>query len=501
MEYPVGFDVAGATKTRYASDYTLQGISGRTVTYTVVKPVSAGGTLYGWYLHTDGIVNPAAAGTYSLKVSTSIDMTQVLVPVTIKAPGGGVTAASMTVSSLLSGTTTSHELRFIATSGLPAGATISVLYPPGFNVASATKTEFTSYYTLQGTSGQTITYNVVKPVSPGGTVYGWYLQTDGIVNPAAAGTYSVKVSTSSDPPQLSVPVTVTAAGAAVKSASVTASSPVTGATASYQLRLIATSGLPAGATISVQYPVEFNIAGATKTRYANKYSLQEISGQTIRYTVLDPVNAGGTLNASYLYTDGIVNPARPGAYTVKVSTSNDPVQVPVQVSITEPPRHAVALAFAGTGGGDVNGDMSCSKGSSCPPVAFVENTIVTLIPTNYSDSVFGGWSSECTVVDNNCQLTMDGPKNVAATFIHADKIRILAKPYSSLLAAFAESTSGLIRARAIEFVETVKITRPAAFKGGFDAEFSSSSGSYTVLKGKLTIGAGGTLRVQGLVIR
>ncbi len=96
---------------------------------------------------------------------------------------------------------------------------------------------------------------------------------------------------------------------------------------------------------------------------------------------------------------------------------------------------------------------------------------------------------------------MDKAKTVTVTFSTADKVRIFSKPYNTLTSAFTESISGQIQARAIEFVETLNVTLPTNFRGGFDAEFNSNSGSHTILKGKLTIGADGSLFVEGLVIR
>jgi hypothetical protein len=196
------------------------------------------------------------------------------------------------------------------------------------------------------------------------------------------------------------------ASSAVTNATVTTSSLLTGATASYEYGFRATSGLPTGATISVTYPAGFNVASATKTEYSSSYSLQGITGQTITYNVLYPVNAGETLSPWYMHTDGIVNPSSPGTYALQIATSSDPTPVSVPVTITQPVFYTLTLAFAGTGGGDVNGGISCSKGGTCTPVSFSENTIVTLIATHDTDSIFSGWSSECRVTGTSCEVTL-----------------------------------------------------------------------------------------------
>ena len=123
-----------------------------------------------------------------------------------------VSSSSIATTSLLTGATSSYEFQFNATNGLPSGSTITVVYPAGFNIAAATKTDYAqSYYLpIQAITGQTITYKVGASAaqSAGSMFYDFYTSTGGIVNPVTPGTYLVQISTSNDPTPVSVPVTI-----------------------------------------------------------------------------------------------------------------------------------------------------------------------------------------------------------------------------------------------------------------------------------------------------
>jgi hypothetical protein len=126
------------------------------------------------------------------------------------------------------------------------------------------------------------------------------------------------------------------------------------------------------------------------------------------------------------------------------------------------------------------------------------------MPTPDANSLFGGWSSGCTVVGINCSITMDGAKTVTSTFNAAPQLRILGGGnYSLLPAAYtAAADKAVIQSRAVLFDNgDLILNRPISvfFMGGFDAAFGSNSGE-TVLKGRLLIRSG-TVRVDGLVLR
>jgi CSLREA domain-containing protein len=77
--------------------------------------------------------------------------------------------------------------------------------------------------------------------------------------------------------------------------------------------------------------------------------------------------------------------------------------------------HLVTVSLAGSGGGAVTSDPAgIDCGTTCS-VGFAEGTTVTLTATAVADSVFSGWSGDCSGT-GDCVLTLDGDKNVTATF-------------------------------------------------------------------------------------
>jgi hypothetical protein len=218
------------------------------------------------------------------------------------------------------------------------------------------------------------------------------------------------------------------------------------------------------------------------------------SGSTKVYS--GPISVAGTTTLNYFARDvaGVSEALNTQIYTVTLATWTLTVQ------------------NAGTGSGGVNSTPSgiaCVTGSSAGCSAgFTGGSVITLIPTASSNSVFGNWTGACTG-GAGCQVTMDAAKSVTASFtVNPATVRIDGKStfYYNLGGALdAISTVGqTVRALDDIFVENVIMTSPVAIllKGGFtDGAFSArSASSVTVLDGSLKIRQG-TLRVERLVVR
>jgi hypothetical protein len=83
-------------------------------------------------------------------------------------------------------------------------------------------------------------------------------------------------------------------------------------------------------------------------------------------------------------------------------------------------QHNLNVTIAGTGTGSVSSvptGISCGAGTpnDCAHV-YTEGTSVTLTRTIGANSTFAGWSGACSGTASTCTLTMNGNKNVAATF-------------------------------------------------------------------------------------
>ena len=169
---------------------------------------------------------------------------------------------------------------------------------------------------------------------------------------------------------------------------------------------------------------------------------------------------------------------------------------------TVPPQRALSVAFAGSGGGTVNGGITCASGASCQPVQYMDNSHVTLYATPDSNSLFGGWSAPCTVSGNRCDVTLSSDLTVSPTFIASPPARVAGTGYSQISSAYAGAADGAtIQARELTFAAPLVLNRPIAVKieGGYDAGFSTSQG-FSTLEGGLRISSG-TVKVEKVLVR
>lgn len=168
----------------------------------------------------------------------------------------------------------------------------------------------------------------------------------------------------------------------------------------------------------------------------------------------------------------------------------------------------LSLTISGSGGGSVYGTvgtdsiLSChyppQHGTCSAPLTGIATVNLSVIPD--SNSVFGDWGIQCgSCSGRSCTVTVDDNKNCTVLLTEADRVRILSTAYQTLTSAFADSTKGDIRARAVEFTEGPVVSLPTVLKGGFNADFTSNSGNFSTLRGTLIIGSG-SLNLEGLII-
>jgi hypothetical protein len=77
----------------------------------------------------------------------------------------------------------------------------------------------------------------------------------------------------------------------------------------------------------------------------------------------------------------------------------------------------LTIVKAGTGAGVVTGAAGLINcGNACSAVV-KQGSVATLMAAASAGSIFSGWSTNCSPqVGNPCNVTMDGPKTVTATF-------------------------------------------------------------------------------------
>ena len=169
----------------------------------------------------------------------------------------------------------------------------------------------------------------------------------------------------------------------------------------------------------------------------------------------------------------------------------------------------LTLAFAGSGGGQVNGDMPCVSGEVCAPVVFPYDSRLALFATPDTNSTFGNWSGCTSVVDRTCNVTMDVAKSVTVTLVAAPPVKILggsADGYATLRSAYdavPESPVSTIQLRSITLPDPpITFDRPVnvIIKGGFNAAFTPPNSGITIIQGP-AIFKGGTVTVEQLSIK
>lgn len=202
--------------------------------------------------------------------------------------------------------------------------------------------------------------------------------------------------------------------------------------------------------------------------------LATVSGGTWSYTITGLVWGDNVVTVTARSTTG----------STSVSTA----------TITRKPLLTVSVA--GDGGGTVAstpGTISCQFGT-CSEL-FTFNTPVSLTAVPNVNSLFGGWAGDGTSPDaNHRDTTMDGDKNVTATFSYVKPAWIegTTQYYESLQTAYNEALNGqTICAREYTFAEPLILDQDkrVTIKGGYALNYVGRSGC-TLLQGKLTVRRG-----------
>jgi hypothetical protein len=119
-------------------------------------------------------------------------------------------------------------------------------------------------------------------------------------------------------------------------------------------------------------------------------------------------------------------------------------------------------------------------------------------------SFFTGWPDACTVINGNCQVTLDADKDINSIFELADKARIGSPPgYKSFAEAYdaasGESTTIMLLEDTLTLGTT--INKVLVLEGGYNTDFSRSTNGYTTLKGKLSILGNGKVTADRIIVK
>lgn len=182
---------------------------------------------------------------------------------------------------------------------------------------------------------------------------------------------------------------------------------------------------------------------------------------------------------------------------------------PVNVTISR--KLTVQVAANGTLVSGVGGTVtSIPSGISCinsvkGTVVTCENSFsgtVTLSATPSILSLFGGWGGGVCSGTGACNLTMDGDKNVTATFNQASLARIVNTDYATMQDAYnSAATDAIIKLLATNVgILTTNRNINLTLKGGYEGSYTSNSAGVTTIDQPLIIKQG-RITVERIVIK
>ncbi|MBK5274194.1 MAG: S8/S53 family peptidase [Desulfuromonadales bacterium] len=225
------------------------------------------------------------------------------------------------------------------------------------------------------------------------------------------------------------------------------------------------------------------------------------------------IPAPGSGSTTLSFTATLAAPA--GSYTIIVTCSGGSVTHTATVTLTIPSHPTLFVQIAGSGPGigsglvvSDTGGINCSSGGvGICRVPYSNNVPVTLNAITASGSAFTGWSGNCTGVAP-CILAMTTDKNVTAQFGPGPNgtgpmAMLAANGYNSVndaySAAGAVATILAVAGNHTTGDLVLNQGKDVTLNGGYDSQFSSTSGQTSVLQGTLTIRSG-SLRVNGVKV-
>lgn len=178
----------------------------------------------------------------------------------------------------------------------------------------------------------------------------------------------------------------------------------------------------------------------------------------------------------YAWANDGTNVSQPASFTVTIT-------IPLKV-----------LIITIDGNGTVNSDANINCSGSLCIKGFPTDTVVTLMPTPGTSSIFSGWSGDCTNTSGNCVLTMTTDKNVKATFQLTPPVCINypSSCYQTLQDAYDNAADGsVIRLKTGTLTGTLLAARAitATVEGGYDAGYTGITGE-TIFDGYVKVRSG-----------
>jgi hypothetical protein len=285
----------------------------------------------------------------------------------------------------------------------------------------------------------------------------------------------------------------------------------------------------------VLYPVISAIPGiitftlAQGTSSSQSLAIANAGGSVLNWSVakggagtwLSFTPATGSGSASVTVTADAAGLAN-GTYNSTLIVSGDGISetVEVQINLTLTAGNLYRLTLTvksdttGKGGGlvyNAASGISCSNTGSDPVTQLgtcqadiLAGTVLTLTQSPDSNSTWAVWSHPGCITGQDCQVVMDGVKNVTATFPYAymAKLGVSGNRYDTLAEALANAAAtDTILARDVNFTGGLTlIGKSITLSGGLSPWYLPQNAWTTLSDGKLTIQSG-QLTVDRIVIK
>lgn len=343
--FPTGTDLSNRTGSPLMRGTTQVGGCGTTGTLTVGCTVYAGLTVPASTTLTaiiNGVNNPPTIGSsYTLKVSTSKDTTKVTSPtysVTAVTTITNVTATNVSPTTSAKGLTTyTVGLKTSAHGALvgDTGSKVLVTFPAGTDLSNETSSPLMKGALQVGGCFNTGALTAFCGVYAGSSVPAGSTLTaviNGVHNPPSVGSYTLKVSTTSDVTNVTSPSFNVTAETAISHVTVTSSSVLPSTTnVTYTVSLQLATGLAGdtGSVVPIVFPAGTGLGSVTTSPLSDGATQVGSCGRsgttlTVDCTVYagSVAHAGDTLTAKI---NGVVNPSSTKQYAIKVSTTSDAI--------------------------------------------------------------------------------------------------------------------------------------------------------------------------------
>jgi hypothetical protein len=173
--------------------------------------------------------------------------------------------------------------------------------------------------------------------------------------------------------------------------------------------------------------------------------------------------------------------------------------------------HALTVTVSGTGtvtsAPQNNGAIACTGSGSDCFTTFLHNTEVTLTASPSSTTFLYAWGVDCSGNDPACKVTMDGDRNVSATFAPLPPFKVIGVPiryfpaWGDFYGPVVSSGQFTVHVKAgaldgpLLFNRQIDVT----LKSGYADDFGENPG-LTTIGGPLTVGLG-SLTVENVVVK